>query len=281
MAKALTSEFLKAIEPHALATGNAKEVFPLPGCTNQADQNGYIMGMCGEVLNMDLLIREAKANYPATWKSYVEQGKKWIGRRCSDCNGIAEWFLDYKLGGRHNTKAKYNFSQWCAGHNGKSLSNMPQIPATAVFCRNALGVIYHVGFLLRKYGPGPRQWLVVQAAGVKNGWVITRLPDSREWNCWGLMMAMFTYDVPAVVDKCPYAVPAILPQFGQKNDAARWLQWQLVHRGYDLGTYGPNTAGVDGDFGGATLKAINAVQKALKLPVSKAVTAELMRRLAA
>ena len=49
---------------------------------------------------------------------------------------------------------------------------------------------------------------------------------------------------------------------GSKGDAVIRLQKALVARGYNLGTFGPNKDGVDGDFGAATQQAVTKFQQA-------------------
>lgn len=55
---------------------------------------------------------------------------------------------------------------------------------------------------------------------------------------------------------CPYEEPQVLLRKGSEGEGVKWLQWQLINKGYSCGT-----AGIDGDFGSATEKALRAFQK--------------------
>ena len=59
-----------------------------------------------------------------------------------------------------------------------------------------------------------------------------------------------------------YSVRLPLLKKGSKGPAVESLQRLLIGHGYDLGTYGPNRDGVDGDFGQATEDALTAFQRA-------------------
>jgi peptidoglycan hydrolase-like protein with peptidoglycan-binding domain len=67
---------------------------------------------------------------------------------------------------------------------------------------------------------------------------------------------------PEAVKRCPYAEPDKNQKKGSKGEGVKWLQWMLCACGYDVGK-----AGIDGDFGSATLSAVRAFQKAEALVV--------------
>ena len=54
---------------------------------------------------------------------------------------------------------------------------------------------------------------------------------------------------------------------GVKNDYVKTLQTQLKKLGYDLGTYGDNKDGIDGDYGTKTVNAVRAFQKKVNIKV--------------
>ena len=54
---------------------------------------------------------------------------------------------------------------------------------------------------------------------------------------------------------------------GVKNDYVKILQTQLKKLGYDLGTYGDNKDGIDGDYGTKTVNAVRAFQKKVNIKV--------------
>lgn len=61
---------------------------------------------------------------------------------------------------------------------------------------------------------------------------------------------------------------------GDKNDAVRKLQENLLKLGYDLGTFGDAKNGVDGDFGSKTEAAVKKLQKANGLEQTGTTNAE-------
>lgn len=263
--KAKISEFLAWAESHA---GSGKGI----------GQIGYVLGATGQLGTINNITALCKSCFGLAWAKHFAITKRWVGHIITDCNGVAEAFLNKVLGGNHNTRAKYNYSQWCAGHNGKSLKDMPQVPGTAIFCANALGVVYHVGYLLRKYGPGPLDWFVLNNGMESHGLMITKISDSKSWNRWGQMIAEFEYDVPAVAVSCPYSTPTLLPKYSTiiESDAVRWLQWWLVQKGYKLPKYG-----IDGQWGKETDTAFRAFQSARGFKPLGTLTADMVKALVA
>ena len=71
--------------------------------------------------------------------------------------------------------------------------------------------------------------------------------------------------IKAKVDgKNPYPVPKRTLVRGRTGDDVRWLQWQLVHCGFD-------PKGIDGSFGGGCYTAVKAYQKSHGLAVDGSV----------
>ena len=71
--------------------------------------------------------------------------------------------------------------------------------------------------------------------------------------------------IKAKVDgKNPYPVPKRTLVRGRTGDDVRWLQWQLVHCGFD-------PKGIDGSFGGGCYTAVKAYQKSRGLAVDGSV----------
>ncbi len=56
-------------------------------------------------------------------------------------------------------------------------------------------------------------------------------------------------------DRCPYPMPTKPQRRGCKGDAVRWVQWQLIGKGYSCGD-----AGIDGSFGPDTEQAVRRYQ---------------------
>jgi hypothetical protein len=187
--------------------------------------------------------------YVFGWSGRVATSGKWAGRWAMDCNGLFEFFLRLELGGNHNTYSRVNYSTWCAGYNGSDMNKMPQIPGTAVFVYgpfNTSAIVHHVGVLWKKFGPGPRDWLVIEAANSTKGVIVSKMGSG--WNRWGLMKAKFEYDTePASV------IPVLtrdlfLTKPYMKGDDVAAMQRQLIAKGYrgkmsdsGIGEFGPNT----------------------------------------
>ena len=175
------SDFLAYATPHAL---RSKDVLPYDKQIPAADQWGYIMGYYGRI---------------------APKSNRWYPRRCFDCNGLAEGFYLDKTGININTFSRTNYSTWCKGYNSTDMSKMPQIPGTAVFVYGnyaGLQIVHHVAYLWKKYGPGPKDWLIVQASGSSIGVIISRLGSG--FNRWGLMKMYFDYDVPPVAPEAKH-----------------------------------------------------------------------------
>lgn len=77
------------------------------------------------------------------------------------------------------------------------------------------------------------------------------------------------YGMSLVVERDPNEL-----RKGDENDAVRVLQENLVKLGYDLGTYGSEKNGVDGDFGSKTETALKKFQKANGLEQTGTTNAE-------
>lgn len=51
-------------------------------------------------------------------------------------------------------------------------------------------------------------------------------------------------------EDCPYPEPTRNVRYGNKGEDVKWVQWQLKRHGFDIGKFGPNKDGIDGEFGG-------------------------------
>ena len=56
---------------------------------------------------------------------------------------------------------------------------------------------------------------------------------------------------------CPYKEPSKSVRYGDKGESVKWVQWELVHRGFTLQ--------IDGDFGELTLTAVRTFQTTASL----------------
>ena len=190
-------DFLAFFLPRAVETTGKAPLKP------PAHQDGYSMGATGEVATEASIKQQARNYQPNAADAYYNRTKRWLGRRVWDCNGMAEGYYRDRTGININTKARYNYANWCGWKSpalpDAKLRGMPQIPGVAVFSGDNVAAISHVGYLLRKTGSGPLDWDVIEARGADYGVVITPL-SAHNWRWWGVMDKYFDYgDGTAIV----------------------------------------------------------------------------------
>ena len=255
-------------------------VAELEAALNRKD--GYIMGSYGQNPRtgyLDLSVPESKCK--AAWKPtgyYYNQYKdndkqhaqalKWREKctRVWDCNGMAEGIYELFSGECINSKARYNYAQWCDPKGNGMIPVEYRVPGAAVFWSNTpkskptSGNIHHVAYLYKPVVDGHPEgdWYIIEAKGVMYGVVKSKL-YSRKPNFWGLMTKYFDYsDVPT-----PTPEPDVLKK-GDKGPAVKEMQLELLKWNAScLPKYG-----ADGDFGTETENAVRAFQKAAGLPVT-------------
>ncbi len=264
------SEMLAYYEPHAIVT-DGKTTNPPP-----KNQWGYYMGGDGRVATDAYALQRAKSSYPKDWDAYYSIYKRWIGHRVFDCNAIAEAFYKEKTGINIDTKAKYNFANWCSETDkdlrDNKLVDMPQLPGIALFSgpTNSAAGITHVGFLFKKYGTGPLDWLVLECRGKEYGLVITVL-QNRSWEWWGMMDKRFEYDLTAdntIITKEEPKVAKVFAKNLTKDPLVEQLQALLNACDYPCGD-------VDGKAGDNTMRALKAFCAAHVEPVKVETPAAL------
>lgn len=216
-----------------------------------AAHDGYIMGALGQnpkklsdwYFNQYSGEQKKKALY---WKDHAA--------RVWDCQGMAEGYINDRLGTKINVRARDNYAGWCSPKGGGKIPDKYKMPGAAVFIHNG-SYISHVGYLsepLDKSKP-TGDWWVIEARGVMYGVVKSKL-SARGWNRWGLMTKYFIYDgVPEAQE--PELGDRIL-KTGMSGGDVKAMQGALIALGYDCGKYG-----ADGDFGSGTEKAVRAFQK--------------------
>ena len=168
------------------------------------DKCGYIMGTSGQAPK-DLgknswyfTQYHDRGEYTAAQDAKAQYWYK-NAPRVFDCAGMAEGAVVEMLGlplKDVNTKARYIYSDWCAGANSTNMSKLPREPGVAVFkTRSKPGAIHHIGYLERPVVEGDTagDWYVIEAKGVMYGVVRTRLNNDKNWNCWGYMKKYFDY----------------------------------------------------------------------------------------
>lgn len=220
--------------------------------------DGYIMGATGQD--------------PKTWKTTSwwftqysgEQKKKALywrehAAKVWDCNGLAEGLYKEYSGIDINSKARYNYAQWCEVKGTGSIPKKKRVPGAAVFIHStSAGYITHVGYLEKPVTANDPtgDWYVIEARGVMYGVVRTKL-SQRGWNRWGYMTKYFDYSNQNGVITPPRLVlgDRLLKHGCEGADVAE-LQTILIDIGLSCGSWG-----ADGDFGDATEMAVRDFQR--------------------
>lgn len=127
--------------------------------------------------------QEKKALY---WRDHAE--------RVWDCNGLAEGIYQDYAGVNINTKARYNYAEWCDPKGTGMIPPEYRVPGAAVFTGSKASSIPHVMFLYKPVEADKPEgdWYLIEARGVAYGVVKTRLL-SRKPTFWGLMTRYFDY----------------------------------------------------------------------------------------
>lgn len=215
---------------------------------------GYIMGSKGQDPK-----KWAKDSWWFTQYEGTQREKALYWRehapRVFDCNGLMEGYYEDCTGIDINSKARYNYSQWCADCHGSDMSELPKVPGAAVFIHsNSSGYITHVGYLEKPVSADKPNgdWYVIEARGVMYGVVRTKL-SQRGWNRWGLMLQYMDYGDVSVPER---ELGARILKSGMTGTDVRTLQSLLLELGYELPRYG-----ADGQYGSETVNAVKAFQK--------------------
>lgn len=91
--------------------------------------------------------------------------------------------------------------------------------------------------------------------------------NGRRWTKHGKFPWVDYDDVTETEDTPEYALGSRLLKKGCTGEDVRELQRLLVQLGYNLGTFGPEGNGVDGEFGKATQQAVEGLQAAAGIEV--------------
>lgn len=239
--------------------------------------DGYIMGSRGQNPRtgyLDLSITKEKSAWkPDGWYYTQYSGKqrtqalKWREQcvRVWDCNGMAEGIYEIWSGENINSKARYNYADWCSSKGKGMIPTERRVPGAAVFWGDSASRIHHVGYLVKpvKDGHPDGDWYIIEARGVMYGVVKTRLYE-RKPNFWGWMTKYYDYAETGSAPVEPNA-PLMGWRFlrnGDEGDDVKQMQEALIRLGYDLGRWG-----ADGDFGDATEIAVKEFQRDYGLEV--------------
>lgn len=231
-------------------------------------KDGYIMGARGQnprTGSLDLLETTVKSSWKTTGYYYTQysgkqrtQALKWREEceRVWDCNGMAEGIYEIHTGININSKARYNYRDWCGVKGIGIIPPDRRVPGAAVFWSDGgASTIHHVAYLYKPVIDGHPEgdWYLIEARGVMDGVVMTKLL-SRKPGFWGLMTKYYDYTTEGVLTVEPKLGDRLLRN-GREGDDVREMQEGLIRLGYDLGRWG-----ADGDFGDATEMAVRRFQ---------------------
>lgn len=185
-------------------------VAELEAALNRGD--GYIMGARGQNPRtgyLDLKETRVKSSWKPTGWYYAQysgsqraQALRWRERcaRVWDCNGMAEGVYELRTGVCIDSKARYNYADWCSVKGKGVIPAQRRVAGAAVFWGNSAGSIHHVAYLYKPVKAGEPQgdWYLIEARGVMYGVVKTKL-SQRKPDFWGLMDKYYDYSAPKAV----------------------------------------------------------------------------------
>ena len=250
-------------------------------------KDGYIMGATGENPRTgyhDLTVPESRCL--SSWKPNGHRYTQYSGKQLTkalywrenatrvwDCNGMAEGIYEILTGVSIDSKARYNYRDWCEPKGAGTIPDKYRVPGAAVFWGNSASSIHHVGYLLEPVNGDPQDYWIAEARGVMYGVVRTKL-SARKPNYWGWMTKYYDYVQTQIDDEplpevCPYPEPQRTVTYGAQGTNAKWVQWHLLRWRADcLPKYG-----VDGDYGSETRRAVLAFKDELIARGVKGITA--------
>lgn len=218
-----------------------------------ARRDGYIMGATGQdprkwPVNSHWFTQYTGAQREKAlyWREHAQ--------RVWDCNGLAEGLYKDYSGKSIDSKARYNYANWCDPKGQGMIPPKYRMAGAAVFWGERASDITHVAFLYKPVDANkPRgDWYLIEARGVMSGVCRTKLL-SRKPDFWGLMTKYFDY---GAVQPVEVHLGDRLLKNGMEGADVKELQADLIRLGYDCGQWG-----VDGDFGDATELAVKAFQR--------------------
>ena len=215
-------------------------------------KDGYIMGSQGQDPK-----KWAKGSWWFTQYSGKQREKALYWRehaeRVWDCNGMAEGLYKDYSGKDINSKARYNYANWCSVKGTGMIPAKYRMPGAAVFWGDTASTIHHVAYLYKPVTEGKPSgdWYIIEARGVMYGVVKTKLLE-RKPNYWGLMDKYFDYSKEENRDPEPvYNLGERALKKGMSGGDVTLLQEALNGIGYDIpvdGVYGDKTAAAVLDF---------------------------------
>ena len=244
-------------------------------------KDGYIMGAYGQnprTGSLDLSVTKESASWKTTGWYYTQynssdysaaQKKKALywrehATRVWDCNGLAEGIYQLHTGININSKARYNYAQWCGIRGSGTVPPERRRPGVALFYGTPSTSIHHVAYLWKPVDATKPtgDWYVIEARGVAYGVVQTKL-SSRKPDFWGYMTKYYDYgDTTPSKDPVPTPTTSVIKK-GAKGAIVIEIQKALLNAGEVLPKYG-----TDGDFGSETVAAVKNFQKKNGLTVT-------------
>lgn len=180
-------------------------------------EDGYIMGAKGQDPS-----KWAEDSWWFTQYTGAQREKALYWRehaaRVWDCNGMAEGLYEDYTGININTKARFNYAQWCSVKGEGMIPAERRVPGAAVFWGDGASSIHHVAYLcapLNSDDPGG-DWYMIEARGVMYGVVLTKL-YLRKPNFWGWMDKYFDYSAQIATDEPTYEHTLVVTAAGRWN----------------------------------------------------------------
>ena len=221
-------------------------------------KDGYIMGATGQNPKKWAVTSWWFQQYKSNAKQY-KQALYWRdhAQRVWDCNGLAEGLYKDFSGTSIDTKARYNYAQWCDPKGKGLIPSKYRVAGAAVFWGDSASSIHHVAYLYKpvKASQPSGDWYLIEARGVMYGVTLTKL-NERKPNYWGWMTKYFDYDQSVLHTDDSPAVGNRDLKNGSEGEDVKQMQTNLIRLGYDCGKWG-----ADGDFGDATEMALKRFQE--------------------
>lgn len=241
----------------------------------------YWYGTCVYKCTEDLLNRKSKQYAPPKYSHYVSSRTSRYRsdikakKVCTDCVGMIKGFFWTNggegvleaIGTSKSIQSRYCYNgcpdksadglyKWCVEQGAKHgpISTLPPVPGVLVFSPGHVGVSEGNGY-------------TVEARAFKYG-VVETANHTRSWQKWAYLPDfLLDYETD---DETTVPSIALGSRMLEKNmigpDVAE-LQALLVKLGYDLGSYGKNADGVDGEYGKLTVEAVKDFQAKYNLEV--------------
>lgn len=245
-------------------------------------KDGYIMGSRGQnprTGKLDLSATSVSSSWKENGWYYTqysgtqrEHALNWR-KKCTrvwDCNGMAEGIYEIHTGINIDSKARFNYAQWCDPKGSGMIPAKYRVPGAAIFWSNGgSSDIHHVAYLWKPVDPNKPDgdWYIIEARGVAYGVVSARL-NSRRPNFWGWMTKYYDYtgsteDVGVIEEPKAVKLGDRELSNGLEGSDVKELQTNLIRMGYDCGKWG-----ADGEFGDCTEMAVRAFQDGNGLKVN-------------